>query len=415
MSATDPPRRDEGDAATSVDPPTELPGRSGVDPGGPRSDAGGPRSDAGGPRSDAGDPGAAGVDPGAMVGDPPLLPPAPDPLLPVGPRTGYRWPQVAAAVALFFVVVSLPLWVGQAASGFLVDLLVLVALAQWWALLAGFAGTPSLSGGFHAGVGAYLWVALVSWGGLNPVVALALAAMGTAVVSLPTGWLLLKLAPAWTALAGLVAGAAGSALVAVVDEPSQQGRAIAAVSSLGPTVRRSLTTWLAVVLGVGSVVAVVAVRRSRLGLAAIAQRDDPEAASTLGVRADWSRQLMWTMAAAAAGTAGALVGFRTGVVSAAGAFDPLLWAVPPLVAAAFGGMRSLSGPAIGSLVYVVAERLLDRPAALALCAVAAAVLMVAVPRGLAEHATPVLAARLRPLTDRLRFRVPSGSSTTPAG
>ncbi|MEZ5262049.1 MAG: hypothetical protein R2755_09770 [Acidimicrobiales bacterium] len=33
----------------------------------------------------------------------------------------------------------------------------------------------------------------------------------------------------------------------------------------GSTLRRSLTTWLAVVLGVGSVVAAVALRRSRAG------------------------------------------------------------------------------------------------------------------------------------------------------
>ncbi len=350
-----------------------------------------------------------------IVVDAPLLPPAPDPLLPVGPRGRYRWPQIATAVVLFFVVVSLPLWVGHAAAGFLVDLLVLVALAQWWGMLAGFGGTPSLAGGFYAGAGAYLWVGLVQWGGLNPVIAAAVAAIGTAALAVPTGWLLLRLAPAWTALVGLVFGAAAASLVTQLDEPSVQGRAVTAVATLSPTLRRSLTTWLAVVVGVGSVVAVVALRRSRLGLSIVAHRDDAEAASTLGVRAEWSRLALWTMAAFAAAMAGAIISFRSGVVSTASAFDPMVWVLPPLIAACLGGMRSLSGPAIGAFVYVVVERVIDRPGAMAVCAIAAVLLMVYVPRGLAEHAVPVVQRRLGPYVAKLRVSRPSEASTAPAG
>ncbi|MEZ5262050.1 MAG: hypothetical protein R2755_09775 [Acidimicrobiales bacterium] len=102
-------------------------------------------------------------------------------------------------------------------------------------------------------------------------------------------------------------------------------------------------------------------------------------------------------------------------MAGAAAFDPLVWVVPPLVAAALGGMRSLSGPSLGALLYVIVERVVDAPAALAVCSIAAVVLLVAVPRGLADHAAPPLLARLGPYRERLRLREPSGSSTPPAG
>lgn len=417
-----------GTGASPGDGAEELPGRAGATgettaaPPGPGVEGAGPAdepTEVGGGSTEPGTvPPAEETAPGGGAGatePPPQLPPAPDPLLPPRPQGAYRWPQIAAAVALFFAVVSLPLWVGQTAAAFLVDLLVLVALAQWWSLLAGFAGTPSLAAGLHAGTGAYVWLLLVERIGLNPVVAMAVAALVAAALAVPTGWLQLRLAAPWTALTGLVFGAAAAALVEVLDDDAAEGRSVAAVTALGSTLRRSLTTWLAVVLGVGSVVAAVALRRSRLGLAVVAHRDDAEAAATLGVRADRARLAVWAMAAGAAAMAGALVGFRSGTVAGAAAFDPLVWVVPPLVAAALGGMRSLSGPSLGALLYVIVERVVDAPAALAVCSIAAVVLLVAVPRGLADHAAPPLLARLGPYRERLRLREPSGSSTPPAG
>ncbi len=351
------------------------------------------------------------LDPDPDTSDPapveaPRLPPAPDPLWPLRARRPEGVARLGAVIGLFLLVVSLPLWVGGSGAGFLVDLAVLVALAQWWGLLAGFSDTPCLAGGFYAGTGTYLWAALVEWGGLNPVLAVAVAALGVAVVAMPTGWLLLRLAPAWGGLTGLVLAAAGAQLVAVLDRSAVAGRDLAVVGELGVTLRRGLTTWLAVVIGVGSVAAVVALRRSRLGLAVIAHRDDPEAAATLGVRDAGARLIIWVLAAVAAGACGAVVHFRSGTVSVGEAFDPLIWVLPAVVAAALGGMRTLSGPVLGALSYVVMERIFGVPAALAVCAGAAAVLLVLVPRGLADHLVPAL--RERAGSWWVRYRPPPG-------
>lgn len=344
----------------------------------------------------------------------PQLPPAPNPIWPWAAPRPLNAKRVAAAVVLFFVVVSLPLWVGGAGAAFLVDLAVVVTLAQWFGMLAGFAGVPSLAAGLHAGVGAYVWLALVERLGLNPVIALALAGVGAAALAVPSGWVLSRMVPRWGALGGLVVTAAVTQLVLVLDDESRSGRSVQQVTELGSTLRRNLTTWLAVVIGVGSVLAVVALRRSRVGLAVVAGRDDPGAAATLGVRHLWERLGLWCAAGGAIGTCGALVHLRSGSISVGEAFDPLKWVLPGLVAAALGGMRTLSGPALGALLYVVTERILGATTALLGCAAVAAVLLVLLPRGLAEHVTPwlwrqwrLVWSRLGPLTDR------SESSTAP--
>jgi branched-chain amino acid transport system permease protein len=283
----------------------------------------------------------------------------PDPLLPVVPATGRSHRRTLGWLAIFALVVTLPLWVGDAVSGFLVELLVLVAVAQWWGLLVGHAGVISLMPAVFAGVGTYAWAALVTWGGLNPVLAVGGAAVATAVVGVASGLAAQRLPLASVALGGLIATAAAAGLAGQLDDvgAGAAGRVVTGVTTLGPTLRSSLTTWLAVVVGVGSVAAAAGLRRSRYGLAAVAHRDDPEAASTLGIRSGPPRLALWALGAVATGMAAAVVGFRSGVVRPAEAFGFTVWTVPAVVAATVGGLRTVAGPAVGALLFVAADRI----------------------------------------------------------
>jgi branched-chain amino acid transport system permease protein len=340
----------------------------------------------------AGANGPAGGPPGPA--DPPreaeILPP--DPLLPVAAATGRSWRRTAGWLAIFAIVVTLPLWVGDTVAGFLVELLVVVAVAQWWGLLAGHAGVLSLMPAVFAGVGTYTWAALATSGGLNPVLAVGGAATVAAVAGVATGLVAQRLPLAWVAIGGLIASAGAAALAVQVDDVGSraEGRVVSAATTLGPTLRSSLTTWLAVVVGVGSVAAAVALRRSRYGLAAVAHRDDPEAAATLGIRSGPPRLAMWALGAVATGMAAAIVAFRAGVVRPAESFDFTLWTVPAMVAATIGGLRTVAGPAVGALIFVAADRVFgDGHHGLMLATAAAASLAVLAwaPQGIVGWAT----------------------------
>jgi len=323
-----------------------------------------------------------------------------------------RWP-VAVAV-LVVAALSLPLWAGGRVTAAVVDMAVVVTLAQWWALLAGRVGVVSLAAGLHGGVGVYGWLALMAIG-VHPVPAVVGAIVAAVVVATPTGWVLLRLPSPLAAGGGLLLTVGASAVAATLDDAARRGHTIRAVVAWAPLLRRGVVWWLALVLATCSVVAVAQLARHHIGLTARAWRDDPEAAAVLGVRPGGARLVLWLGAAAAAGAAGVVPVLWTGTLDVAGAFDPVWLVAVPLVAALLGGTGSWAGPVVGAVAMVAAQRLLGTTGALALGGVAAAAVLVTIPNGLA---VPVIGA-VRAVTGRWWRSSPpvttrSGSSTTPA-
>jgi branched-chain amino acid transport system permease protein len=108
---------------------------------------------------------------------------------------------------------------------------------------------------------------------------------------------------------------------------------------------------LAIVLGVGGLLAVHALRRSPSGLALRASADAPEAAAALDLPLRRARWVTWMVTATVAGAAGAVATFPDGAVSSGDAFSLSAWALPALVAIGVGGMESVEGPLLGALLW----------------------------------------------------------------
>jgi branched-chain amino acid transport system permease protein len=254
---------------------------------------------------------------------------------------------------LFLLVVTTPVWASASVSRLVVDVLVLVAVAQLWSYLAGTAGLVTLGAHGFAGVGAYALWTLSERGGINPVVAVAGAGVVALLVAAVIGPLVLRLAAVPAALATWVVAAV---CTEVVTRTGQVGggeprRVIQPVVDLGSS-RDGMASWLAVVLGVGVVVLVYGHRRSRYGLALVAFADDPAVASGLDLPVAGARRTAWLVAAAAAGMAGAVAHFRTGEVSPS-AFDPAVWTYPAVAVAGIGGLSTVEGPFVGAVLYVL--------------------------------------------------------------
>ena len=71
--------------------------------------------------------------------------------------------------------------------------LTMLCLAQYWNLLAGFAGLVSVGQQAFVGLGAYGLFALLILFGVDPLLAIPLAGLGTAVVALPTAFVVFRL------------------------------------------------------------------------------------------------------------------------------------------------------------------------------------------------------------------------------
>ncbi|MDL5352043.1 branched-chain amino acid ABC transporter permease [Microbacterium sp. zg-YB36] len=114
--------------------------------------------------------------------------------------------------------------------------------------------------------------------------------------------------------------------------------------------------WVAILVASVVVTALTIVRRGTLGLRMRAVRDDETAARLNGVPARSVKVAAFTVSAAAAGAGGAVLCFITQSVSPGGytlAFSLLL-----VVAAIVGGLGSIGGAVIGSMVIVVLPWLL---------------------------------------------------------
>ena len=152
----------------------------------------------------------------------------------------------------------------------------------------------------------------------------------------------------------------------------------AAVTSSGiagstlETVRTAVRAWLVAVgatlttgdtridvVPLGATLLVVAVLRSRIGLALRAVRDSESGARALGVDAVRTKLVVWVLAAFWTGCTGAVILLNTTSTRSDSAFSIADWTALVIFIVVIGGVGSTAGPIFGVGVYWLLERLLD--------------------------------------------------------
>jgi branched-chain amino acid transport system permease protein len=97
--------------------------------------------------------------------------------------------------------------------------------------------------------------------------------------------------------------------------------------------------------------------RSRLGLVLTAIRDDETAAHSCGVKVSQAQQLVFVVAAAGCGAAGALLIISQLNVEPAAAFS-VSWSAQMIFATIIGGIGTIEGPIVGAIVFFVLQQTL---------------------------------------------------------
>ncbi|MEM9443618.1 MAG: branched-chain amino acid ABC transporter permease, partial [Pseudomonadota bacterium] len=108
-----------------------------------------------------------------------------------------------ALVAIAVLVVLLafaPAFVSRSLLQDLFFLLTMIGLAQCWNLLAGYGGLVSVGQQAYVGMGAYIGFAGAILLGLNPLVAILLAGIIAAILSIPTAYVVFRLQGAYFAI-----------------------------------------------------------------------------------------------------------------------------------------------------------------------------------------------------------------------
>lgn len=287
-------------------------------------------------------------------------------------RTRASTITMIVGVAVLLLLVVAPVFVSRSVIQDLFLVLTMLALAQYWNLLAGYAGLVSVGQQAFVGLGAYTLFSGTILVGIEPLLAIALAGIVAAVLAAPTALVIFRLRGAYFAIGTWVAAEVFRLLLA-------QWKAIG--GGTGTSLPRSATSgiygldfikglfdvktsaardieayWLALLVAAGTIALVYAILRSRHGLALSAIRDSEPAASSLGVRNFRTKFWIYIVAAFGTGITGALIYFQIARVSPDAAFSVIDWTAFVIFIVVIGGIE---GPIIGVIVFFILQNYLS--------------------------------------------------------
>lgn len=286
---------------------------------------------------------------------------------------------------LLLIAFSTPWWAERSSQRILTEFLYTLALAQMWNLLAGYGGLLSVGQQGFVGIGGYCLVVLGLKAGINPFLIVPLAGVVTALIAIPTASILFRLRGAYFAVGTWVAAEVFRLLVAnTASVGGGSGTSITrTVMGISAWWRESTTLWIALALGGGATLAVYFLLRSRHGLALTAVRDSEPAAESLGISVTRIKWFVYIASAAGCGMTGALIFITKLRISPEAAFS-MDWTAAMFFVVIIGGIGTIEGPIVGTLVYFVLREFLSDYGSwyLIVLGTVAVVFMLWIPRGI---------------------------------
>lgn len=275
--------------------------------------------------------------------------------------------KVAAVLGALIVVILIaaPYWAGRADLRLMGEIFLYLALASLWNLLAGYAGLVSVGQQAYVGFGGYMLFALTIFAGLPPLVAIALAGVLGALISIPVAALIFRLRGAYFAIGTWVMAEVFRLVFAQVSAlgggsgtslPTDIVRSMADDRSA----REALSYWLALGAALIVVTVVYLLLRSRKGLALTAIRDNELASASLGIDIWRTKFFVYVVTSGLTAVIGALIFLQKLRISPDAAFSVNDWTAFVIFIVVIGGIGTIEGPIIGTLVFfLLRETLAD--------------------------------------------------------
>lgn len=296
----------------------------------------------------------------------------------------------AALIAVTLVVLAVaPFWGDRQTLRLLAEIFSFVALASLWNLLAGYAGLVSVGQQAFVGLGGYLLFALVMQAGVHPIAAIAIAGPIGALVAVPVAALIFRLRGAYFAIGTWVVAEVFRLLasqISVLGGGSGISLPASVVIAMAPTrqAREFEIYWLALALTVIVLAAIVALLRSRHGLALTAIRDNELAAQSSGIGVTRIKFIVYVLVAFGTSMIGALIFLQKLRISPDTAFSVNDWTAFVIFITVIGGIGRIEGPIIGTVIFfALRQTMADLGSAyLLMMGAVAIVMMLWAPKGL---------------------------------
>jgi branched-chain amino acid transport system permease protein len=323
------------------------------------------------------------------------------------------------AASLFAALIALPAFAGRDLINDLIFLFTMLALAQYWNLLAGYAGLVSIGQQAFVGLGGYLLFALAIHAGIDPLLAIVLAGPVAGLLALPTALVLFRLRGAYFAIGTWVmaevyrlvfaqfrqlGGGTGTSLPTFVTNEVIGIEWVKAAFDVRTSAARDIITyWVALLLAAITILVVYLVLRSRHGLALAAIRDSEGAAESVGVDSFRTKLQVYVVTAVGTGMVGALIYLQKARISPDAAFSVLDWTAYVLFIVVIGGIGTIEGPIVGVLIFYLLQTSLAHYGTwyLILLGLLAIVVMLFAPKGIWGYVSERYATAVFPLRRRL--------------
>jgi branched-chain amino acid transport system permease protein len=316
----------------------------------------------------------------------------------------------AFGILVLIVLVAAPYWAGRADMRLMGELFLYLALASLWNLMAGYAGLVSVGQQAYVGFGGYMLFALTIFGGVHPVGAIVIAGVLGAVIAVPVALLIFRLRGAYFAIGTWVIAEVfrlSFAQVSSLGGGSGSSLPVGIVKSLASSRsgREHLSYWLALASAVIVIAAVYMFLRTRQGLALTAIRDNELAAGSLGIDIWRTKFIVYVVTAALTAMIGALIFLQKLRISPDAAFSVNDWTAFVIFIVVIGGIGTLEGPIIGTLIFfALRETLADLGTIyLMVLGVVAIVIMLKAPNGVWGLIRARFDLELFPLGYRVKF------------
>ncbi len=270
----------------------------------------------------------------------------------------------ALLIALLVVLAAAPFIFGAAEVQLLTQALSMLSLAMLWNLLAGYANIVVIGQHAFVGIGSYAFYGFAILAGWHFAIAVPATALVTLVFGAGFLAIIYRLRTAYLAVGSwVVAETLMLAASRLNDFGGGSGIALPVrfVKQFGATPAARQMTIYFMVFGVALIifVGIYLLMRSRTGLALSAIRDSEEGAATAGVNISMARILSFLWVTPFIGIVGVLITLQKLRISHISSFSMLDWTIYVLFIVVIGGLGSLEGPIIGTIVFFILRHFLQ--------------------------------------------------------
>ncbi len=261
-----------------------------------------------------------------------------------------------ALVAIILALAAGPWLFDLNQQTLLTEFFTLLVLALMWNLLAGYADIITVGQHAFVGVGAYAFYGLAVLADVDIFLAIPMAALTTLLVAIPTMAIIFRLRTAYLAVGTWVAAEVMMLIAGKLPGfggGSGTSLPIPVVKAFGATLSGRVSTFYAMsfalaLLAFGTTWIFL---RSRVGLGLTAMRDNEEAAGAAGVDLVMTRIVCFLWTAPFLGLAGVLVTLQKLRVAPSASFSITDWTIYIIFIVVIGGIGSLEGPVIGTILF----------------------------------------------------------------